>query len=629
MKKGVVDYLKNFIEVWDKKGNIKNLKFDAKDENDFQEFILYFQNMLGFSNAENVLEKNFTLTSLAFNDRVSSVYIKGTKEYERILKENPNLLKTIEEKGLYKTPVKTENEFLNHYSNYIFDKNKNILSYNVICAATNLKKYDEKLKSLVKIEDFFDVCDDEVTVGLKSNLKKIKKEKYIFHRVLENKFVEKNALESGYYAALDDLRQNQNRAFLFDLKTGKEIDELKDGYEILNEIRHNVSAHNNIYSYKLNNLPSYNGIILIFKEEDIAIIMAKPIFFNILRELYLFTEKQINELYFWFYPNNSEKINESNLDTYLEQCKLFKITTQNSVLENVLKEFVDRIVTNYKRIKKDERENIILQKYIKDELKSQFNIDCSIEENNVYLDKIKDILLAKSKIVELKILTDVGQFLSNFIKFFGTNVINKSTLYGPKKEYTYNPEPIYIAEKILMLLFCVKMRNSKQFTFANIFDGKEKDFFFISIVYLLIYINFIHSKLIDNIKENKENVDNLNKLLSTIKKIDDKNKVFTFCPQNAKPYRPQTSEDYLKILKLIRNSLAHNNFAINYTTSKNIMDANIYFLNKDRNFKIICTFRNFLTFITNDIFTQYCDNKNIFFADNFKDLLNVIHNKFN
>lgn len=52
MKKDIIDYLKNFIEIWDKKGSVKNLKFDAKDEDDFQEFVLYFQNMLGFSNAE-------------------------------------------------------------------------------------------------------------------------------------------------------------------------------------------------------------------------------------------------------------------------------------------------------------------------------------------------------------------------------------------------------------------------------------------------------------------------------------------------------------------------------------------------------------------------------------------------
>lgn len=629
MKKNIIDYLKNFIEIWDKKGSVKNLKFDAKDEDDFQEFVLYFQNMLGFSNAENVSEKNFTLTNLAFNDRVSFVYIKETKEYERILKDYPNLLKTIEEKGLFKTPTKVENEFLSQYKNYIFDKNKNILSYSVICATKNLKKFDDKLKSFVKIENFFDICNNEVTVSPKSSFEKIKKEKYTFRRVLENKFVEKNALESGYYSALDDLRQNQNRAFIFDLKTGKEIDELKDGYGILNEIRHNVSAHNNIYSYKINSLPFYNGRVLMFKKENIAIIMPKPIFFNILRELYLFTKKEINELYYWFYPNNSEKINENNLNTYLEQCKLFKITTKNNILESVLKEFADRIIINYKKIKKNERDTIVLKKYIEKELKSQFNIDCIIEENNVYLDKIKDLLLAKSKISELKILTDVGQFLGDFIKFFGTNILNKTTLYGSKKDYTYNPEPIYIAERILILLFCVQMRNTNQFTFTDAFDGKEKDFYFISIVYLLIYINFIHNKLIDNIKENKEYDKNINNILSEIKKIDDTNKIFTFCPQNAKPYRPQTNEDYIKIIKLIRNGLAHNNFAINYTSSKNIMDANIYFLNKDRNFKIVCTFRNFLTFITNDIFTQYCDDKSIFVADNFNDLLNVILNKFN
>ena len=163
-------------------------------------------------------------------------------------------------KGLFKTPTKVENKFLSQYKNYNFDKNKNILSYNIIFATINFKKFDDKLKSFVKIEDFFDVCNDEVTVSLKSSLEKIKKEKYTFHRVLENKFVEKNALESGYYSALDDLRQNQNRAFIFDLKTRKEIDKIKDGYEILNEIRHNVSAHNNIYIYKINSFPFYNGI---------------------------------------------------------------------------------------------------------------------------------------------------------------------------------------------------------------------------------------------------------------------------------------------------------------------------------------------------------------------------------
>ena len=140
----------------------------------------------------------------------------------------------------------------------------------------------------------------------------------------------------------------------------------------------------------------------------------------------MFTPKEINELYYWFYPNNSEKINENNLNTYLEQCKLFKIKTKNNIFENVLKEFADRIVTNYKKIKKDERDNIVLQKYIEKELKSQFNIDCLIEENNVYLDKIKDLLLAKSKISEF-------------------NILNKTTLYGSKKDYTYNSEPIYIA----------------------------------------------------------------------------------------------------------------------------------------------------------------------------------------
>lgn len=135
--------------------------------------------------------------------------------------------------------------------------------------------------------------------------------------------------------------------------------------------------------------------------------------------------------------------------------------------------------------------------------------------------------------------------------------------------------------------------------------------------------------MIDNIKEYKENEENLNKILSTIREIDDSNKIFTFSPKNAKTFRPQTNEDYLKILKLIRNSLAHNNFSINYTASKNIMDANIYFLNEERDFKIICTFRNFLTFITNDIFTEYCDDKSIFVADSFNELLDVILNKFN
>lgn len=66
----------------------------------------------------------------------------------------------------------------------------------------------------------------------------------------------------------------------------------------------------------------------------------------------MFTPKEINELYYWFYPNNSEKINENNLNTYLEQCKLFKIKTKNNIFENVLKEFADRIVTNYKKLKK-------------------------------------------------------------------------------------------------------------------------------------------------------------------------------------------------------------------------------------------------------------------------------------
>lgn len=629
MRKSVVNYLKNFIEVWDKKGSVKIVKFDAKDENDFQEFVLYFQNILGFSQIENISEKNFELTGLTFNDRVSYVYIKGTKEYDELLKGHPNLLSTIEKEGQYKTPEKIENEFLNRYSNYIFDKDKNILLYNVICATKNLKKYDNKINALVKVEAFFDDSAYEVTVRPDSNLEKIKKEKYIFRKVLGDKYVEKNALESGYYNALDDLRQNQNRAFLLDLETGKEIDELKDSYEILNEIRHNVSAHNNIYSYKLNSLPFYEGIVLIFKKKKIAIVMPKSIFFNILRELYLFTQKEVTELFYWYYPNNSERINENNLNVYLNQCKFFKITTKMSILENVLKEFVERIVTDYKKIKKEERENIDLQKYIESELKSRFDIDCKVEENKVYLDKIENLLFAKCKISELKILTDVGQFLSNFINFFGTNIMNKNTLYGSNKDYTYNPNPLYIAERILLMLFNVRMKINNQIDFTSAFNGREKDFYFISIIYLLIYINFIHNKLIDNIKEYKENEENLNKILSTIREIDDSNKIFTFSPKNAKTFRPQTNEDYLKILKLIRNSLAHNNFSINYTASKNIMDANIYFLNEERDFKIICTFRNFLTFITNDIFTEYCDDKSIFVADSFNELLDVILNKFN
>ena len=336
-------------------------------------------------------------------------------------------------------------------------------------------------------------------------------------------------------------------------------------------------------------------------EELISLLLDK----NILKK----DKLKINRMVYRKLNNDSNRTNNWDL-----LKKYFRNLKENVNIESYLS---DKDMPKY------------VKKYIEKELKSQFNIDCIIEENNVYLDKIKDLLLAKSKISELKILTDVGQFLGDFIKFFGTNILNKTTLYGSKKDYTYNPEPIYIAERILILLFCVQMRNTNQFTFTDVFDGKEKDFYFISIVYLLIYINFIHNKLIDNIKENKEYDKNINNILSEIKKIDDTNKNFTFCPQNAKPYRPQTNEDYLKIIKLIRNGLAHNNFAINYTSSKNIMDSNIYFLNKDRNFKIVCTFRNFLTFITNDIFTQYCDDKSIFVADNYNDLLNVILNKFN
>ena len=102
--------------------------------------------------------------------------------------------------------------------------------------------------------------------------------------------------------------------------------------------------------------------------------------------------------------------------------------------------------------------------------------------------------------------------------------------------------------------------------------------------------------------------------------------IFQFSYLGKNSQCPSELEEYIKVLKAIRNGIAHNNFAINYAKNGKIMDSTIYFIDKYENMKVVCKIENFLEFITCEPLSEYRAKNVRFVAENFEDLKSQIFN---
>lgn len=639
MKKDIVLYLKKFIEFWNKNAKFNNLQLNKNLEKEFQDYMLYFVNLLDYAQFEDIPENKLAVKNICSNEKLWRIFYRNSDEYNALIKVYPNIENEIENNGYFLTfdpnDPKSINSFLDSYEKYVFDDEKNIICYRVLCATKELKYEYLKTGKNFSIEVFSDRNENQLSLRL------IRKKDLVFRnekssdlkaeylRVKDNLFVEKNALTSGLYLQLFELREKQSKVAVVDLKTQKILneDEINERFgeknKILKIIRHNVSAHNNVYYYKLSKLENYIGRIIFSEKDEITLFVDRNILYNILRQIDVVCDQRIKEYYFLDNPCRTQQVETDKIKDFLNSCKLYKVNFEKEVNEDLLEIFVLDVKEKYLKLSKIEKQEISLIEFFKKEFEEKFSNKIKFEETQIYTEKFEKIITKKVVNKEFKTYSEIGIYFMLFIKFFGLNVIKN--LNG-NKDYNFKID-IEFMRKLILGMFNFSNKN---------FCKEAKDFYMVSALCFITYINFIQNKLIDNIKKEKnlnEYSQNTKLFIEKVEKFDRENKIFTFSKRNFSDERPKSLDEYVFILRTIRNSIAHNNFAINYVSSCNIMDANLYFIDDSKvnkyELKVVCSFKDFLKFITSDIFADYDNENDVITGDNFNEIIKKTCEKFN
>lgn len=643
MKSDIVLFLKKFIEIWNRKGSIKNLYLNKNCENEFQDYMLYFVNLLDYAQYEDIPENKLAVNEICANDKLWMIYYRNSEQFNWLLKNYSGIEEKIEKNGYFPMLDMLErnrvNPFLDEYKKFVFDNEKNIVCYRFLCASKEMRVKYDNLINAIPVEIYDDSSENKIfRKVLCKKGKNIFKANVDYVRFKDNLFVDNSALQSGGYFQLCELREKQSKVAIVDLKTQKILsqEEINKRFVEKNELfkilRHDVSAHNNMCYYKLSKIDRLYGRIVFSEKRNLALFFDRNVLYNNLRQIDIACNKKVKEYYLLDTSIKTQQIETDKVKDYLNACKLYKLDFDKELDEDLLETFVIDKRDDYLKLSKIEKQEITLVEFIRKNFEKQFSVKIKVEGIKIFTEKLEKIIEKKVVNEEFKTYAEIGTYLMLFIKFFGLNVIKN--VNNSNKDYNFKID-FGVMKKLILRMFdfaeCKRSKEAKGF-----FDSEAKDFYMLTALCFITYINFVQNKLIDSIKEEKKPnklSGNTRLLIEKVEKFDKKNKIFTFSKRNFADERPKNLDEYVFILRTIRNSIVHNNFAINYVSSCDIFDANLYFIDDSLinkyELKIVCSFKNFLEFITNDMFADYVNENDVIVGDSFDEIIKKACEKFN
>ena len=634
MEDKIIDSLKCFINSLAEGDKPYFPKLDREQYISIINYIWFYQYLLDYSQKEYLDSTNFNSSKFGFNDYLTDIFYKDTKSYYSFIKEYSTVYDSLIKNHAGRREECYSHEFLSKYRNYLLDNDDNILEYTVWQKNDKLQNsFGANGKTtLLPIEYFADTDNPNseikktITVvnqkGSKTNIS------FTFKKVEDGLYVDSKALEDNTYWNLLNLAINQQRVYIYDLANNceKPADDKIGG--LLTQIRHNLGAHNNIFEYRIKCLPEYIGYVLILKNPKLALIMPQEIMKTIMNSISILTKSPINNYSVLFYEKDSQIATPDNLDAYLKSCKLIQIYFSTPQIKDKVVELVNEQVLNkYSLLKKEEREKIKLNKFVASQL-SQYN--CNVNDVQIkditFIDEVKKLLVSKMSDNKKYTLSECGEAFSLILHFYGQNIIDKSKIYGrhKHKEYIYNPQVNNVAFCLRKMASCVPNSNNAKNGIDNLKILSEenfmyRDFFVVTALSFLTYLKLIENKLCDSLNYNIKN--NKQEHIDLLQEISKKySYIFHFSYFGKDMQSPSNLQDIVKILKAIRNSIAHNNFAINYGKNGKIIDSTLYFINKYEKVKVVCKMRDFLEFLTSDTLSQYKSNQKVFEASDFENL---------
>ena len=638
MDNKIIDGLKTFIESLASGAKPYFPKLDEENFINLQNDIWFFQYLLDYSDEEKMSYSNFNTSKFGFNDYLVNIYYTDTSLYKNFEQKHSAIFESVMKYGAGKSEEKSNHSFLSNYKYYTLDNEKNILVYRVWKCRDRL--HDEFTINgqsiMLPIEKICDKDRTEEEILDVLNVVNRKGAKYkvkiLYKKLNDGIYVEKSALDNGSYYALQDLRMNQQHVYLYDIKNNCEHLPDDEVGTLLEHIRHNLSAHNNIFEYSIKSLSNYLGYVLILTNLNLAIIMPQEIMRTVLESIALSVVQKTNEYSVFYYTSDDTIASKENIRDYLKKCLLVKVQLEKSQLEGKLNEIIKAILKEYDLLKKEVKENTKIEKFIKNKMKEYDCKPLSVEVNYIgFLDEIERLLLSKIDENKNYKLSDMGEAFDVALRGFGHNIIDRSKVYGSHKDYVFRPISKGIANLLRNLsLFVPQATLQKPPAIENLKMLGEMNFMFkddmaVTALLLVAYINLINNKFCDNLTYDLTK--NQKQEMELVKYIKSKfGNIFQFSYLGKNSQCPSELEEYIKVLKAIRNGIAHNNFAINYAKNGKIMDSTIYFIDKYENMKVVCKMENFLEFITCEPLSEYCAQNVRFVAENFKDLKSQIFN---
>jgi len=597
----VIKFLTNLIE----KNSIKNIKFTNHDIADIDFLLNTFCLLIRYESRDALNDENQIKEMFLKNKFFENSYHEDTNEYTKILSKYSQLrkLKDGEELELEKI-----NKELSESERILFVKDNNVLKSYVLC---NTTKSESRLATINDApRGLYDLFKRVPGVEVKGITLRIPREIFISATNGNvNEDIETIIMrpENGKIKVwCENIVKTIDNFFekglvrIFDKDGEIELTEDLDYQYYMDNIRHNI-AHFNIDDYAIPNCCFAKLIML----PNGQIMTISNHWYNVM--FYRQLEHNVDHLKALYIPSRQTPLMfEEEIDSFVDSIKVLKIKIDKKIEAHAFRELVDEYIEKYKKLNNpkfsiEEYLSKIISKYYECEIvcKKITNdelIEKRIKKNKDFFEAA--ILLSNEKAIE---------FQDSLIKYF----ILRSYKYQEKDDlFKVDTRELIKMSQILMKDMADCYNNKKIPNRTCCMDIE----YAILLCQLIIYNNLIRNNFVDRVKNTHiySNLD-LNYLNSEDGKFREFLKTFDmskfeirYANENSKNknyHFVETLKDKMFVLRIIRNSISHNNFKFKISNSLNYKDVYLT-LSSDVNPNVFVRVRigDFLNLMNNDIF---------------------------